>query len=256
MVVVHTLVVTIDPKAVAEGIERDLRALGTPERAAGEKRYLKSELLFLGATVWQIRRVVKAFGRDHKELGHDELVAIVTELWAAPIHERRMAGVIFLELYAELLEPGDLGLLERLIRESKTWALVDALAGDVVGHLLERHSDLQSALDRWATDADFWVRRSALLPFLVLLRSDAAYFERFSGYADAMLEEKEFFIRKAIGWVLREAGKRHPDLVARWLGPRTGRASGVTVREAVKYLAPADRESILEAYAARRPAVV
>ena len=57
-----------------------------------------------------------------------------------------------------------------------------------------------------------------------------------------MLEEKEFFIRKAIGWVLREAGKRRPDEVAAWLAPRTGRASGVTMREAVKYLPAADRE--------------
>ena len=51
-----------------------------------------------------------------------------------------------------------------------------------------------------------------------------------------MLEEKEFFVRKAIGWVLREVAKRRPDLVADWLGPRVHRASGVTVREAVKYL--------------------
>ena len=53
-----------------------------------------------------------------------------------------------------------------------------------------------------------------------------------------MLEEREFFIRKAIGWVLREAGKRRPDDVAAWLAPRTDRASGVTMREAVKYLPP------------------
>ena len=78
--------------------------------------------------------------------------------------------------------------------------------------------------------------------------------DRFLGYADAMLDEKEFFVRKAIGWVLREEGKRRPDEVVAWLAPRTHRASGVTMREAVKYLPPEDREVLLAAYRDRRPA--
>ncbi|HJP72253.1 MAG TPA: DNA alkylation repair protein, partial [Candidatus Limnocylindria bacterium] len=69
-----------------------------------------------------------------------------------------------------------------------------------------------------------------------------------------MLEEKEFFIRKAIGWVLREAGKRRPDEVTAWLAPRTHRSSGVTMREAVKYLPPADGERLMAAYREHRPA--
>jgi 3-methyladenine DNA glycosylase AlkD len=56
-----------------------------------------------------------------------------------------------------------------------------------------------------------------------------------------MLGEQEFFIRKAIGWVLRETAKSRPDEVYEWLAPRIDRASGVTVREAVKYLDPEQR---------------
>jgi len=62
-----------------------------------------------------------------------------------------------------------------------------------------------------------------------------------------MLEEKEFFIRKAIGWVLRETSKRRPEDVYRWLLPRANRASGVTLREAVKYLEATQRDAILHA---------
>ena len=69
-----------------------------------------------------------------------------------------------------------------------------------------------------------------------------------------MLEEREFFIRKAIGWVLREAGKRRPDEVVAWLAPRTDRASGVTMREAVKYLPPDIASALMDAYRAKRPA--
>jgi 3-methyladenine DNA glycosylase AlkD len=68
-----------------------------------------------------------------------------------------------------------------------------------------------------------------------------------------MLEEKEFFIRKAIGWVLREVGKRRPSEVSDWLAPRTHRASGVTMREATKYLPKPDGERLMQAYRERRP---
>ena len=103
-------------------------------------------------------------------------------------------------------------------------------------------------------DEDFWIRRSALLALLVPLRRGGGDPDRFFRYADRLLAEREFFVRKAIGWVLREAGKRRPAEVAAWLGPRTHRASGVTMREAVKYLSEADRAALLTAYRARRPA--
>ena len=146
-----------------------------------------------------------------------------------------------------------MALLEHLLRTSRTWALVDGLAANVAGDLADRGPELAAVLDRWARDEDFWLRRAAMLALLRPLRRDDGAFERFAGYADAMLEEKEFFIRKAIGWVLRETGRRHPDLVAAWLAPRVHRASGVTVREAVKPL-PADvRATLLAGYRDKRP---
>jgi 3-methyladenine DNA glycosylase AlkD len=121
---------------------------------------------------------------------------------------------------------------------------VDVLAEDVIGRLLVAHREAAASLDRWALDDDFWVRRAALLSLLEPLRAGAP-FVRFAGYADAMLDEKEFFIRKAIGWVLRETGKRRPEEVYEWLLPLARRASGITLREAVKYLEPAQRKEVL-----------
>jgi len=69
-----------------------------------------------------------------------------------------------------------------------------------------------------------------------------------------MLDEREFFIRKAIGWVLRETGKRRAPEVIAWLEPRTGRASGITIREAVRYLPAPDAERLMTAYKAGTPA--
>lgn len=238
---------TIDISAVADAIDTDLRAAGQPERADRERAYLKSALVHYGASVPAIRAVAKATVRRHTALTHDELVALVDVLWSQPVHERRMVCVELLDVCSDRLGPDDMALLERLLRASRTWALVDSLAATVVGRLVQQYPELNAVLDRWAVDSDFWLRRSALLVLLVPLRQGRGDFERFGGYADAMLDEREFFIRKAIGWVLRDTARKRPDLVFDWLLPRASRASGVTLREAVKPLSDVQRAAIASA---------
>jgi 3-methyladenine DNA glycosylase AlkD len=220
---------------VAE-VDGQLRARVVPGRAEHEKAYLKSGLEHYGVPVPAIRAVAKGVRKLHPDLSHEELVDIVEALWSAPVHERRMVAVELLDAYADRLVPADMVLLEQLLRESRTWALVDGLAGSVVGPLVERAPTAAAVLDRWAVDDDFWIRRSALLALLESLRRGGGDFERFGKYADAMLDEKEFFIRKAIGWVLRDTARKRPDMVFEWLLPRAARASGVTLREACKPL--------------------
>jgi 3-methyladenine DNA glycosylase AlkD len=239
-----------DPDAAL--IERQLRAAGSPTRAASEQNYLKSKLEFTGTTVPQTRAIVRAWRREHAGLTRQGLADVAAALWSAPLYECQLASVLLLTDRRALLQADDVALVEHMLRSAGTWALVDGLAADVVGSLVERFGDeLHPVLDRWAIDADFWIRRSALLALLVpLRRGDPANFERFAGYADAMLGEREFFIRKAIGWVLRETGKRQPGLVTDWLTPRAHRASGVTMREAVKWLAASQRDALMAAHQA------
>jgi 3-methyladenine DNA glycosylase AlkD len=230
----------------AARIERQLSAAGDPDRAEHERRYLKSRLEHLGVSVPAIRRIARDSRREAGGLPRDALLATVEALWARPVHECRMSAVELLELGADELVPEDVGLVERLIRESGTWALVDGLAASVTAPLVERDPELGAVLDRWAVDEDFWLRRSALLALLPPLRRGGGDFARFGRYAEAMLGDREPFIRKAIGWVLRDTAKRRPELVAAWLVPRAARASGVTVREAVRHLPPDRRRPILD----------
>jgi 3-methyladenine DNA glycosylase AlkD len=234
----------LDPQATVAHFIRELQAVATPERAESEKRYLKSELQHLGATVPQIQSVCKQFLRDHPDLSREQLLALCDALWETRIHECRSAVTELLSERVALLEARDLPFVEELIRESRTWALVDPLAVDVVGDLVTRFHELEEDLDRFATDEDSWIRRTALLAHL---REGEGNWNRFTRYADAMLEEKEFFVRKAIGWVLRETSKKRPDMVYEWFLPRAVRASGVTAREVLRYLSEDQRAAILVA---------
>jgi 3-methyladenine DNA glycosylase AlkD len=236
----------IDVAATAAGIERSVRAVGTPQRALGEKAYLKSDLEHCGAAVGDIRRITREAASAHPDLTHGDLIALVAQLWSQPIHDCRMAAIMLLRFRPDLLGPDDLDTVDAMIRDSRTWAYVDDLAGGVAGDLVVRFPEAMRRLDAWAVDPNFWIRRSALLALIEPLKRGAP-FDRFAGYADSMLEEKEFFIRKAIGWVLRETSKRRPDEVYAWLLPRAARASGVTLREAVKYLSPIQRSEIIDA---------
>jgi 3-methyladenine DNA glycosylase AlkD len=240
------------PSSLADAIDLELRRQRNPIRATREKAYLKSDLEFLGVGLPAMRQAVRTVKRENPALNRRGLLALVTILWSRPVFERRMTAVLLLEAFHPLLQPADMKLLERLIRQSKTWAFVDELAIAIVGPLVERSPELLQVLDRWAVDKDLWLRRSAMLALLGPLRRGDGDFTRFARYAQAMLPEREFFIRKAIGWVLRETSKNRPDLVYRWLLPRSAVASGVTVREAVKYLSSRQRADILDAYASAR----
>jgi 3-methyladenine DNA glycosylase AlkD len=166
----------------------------------------------------------------------EELLASVDALYATDWFDLRSAAAVLLERKRKLLEARDAALVVELCRRSACWAHVDLLAVKVLGHLLAENHMLIKKLPTYARDESFWVRRASLLAQLDELKRGRGDFALFTSLAVPMLPEKEFFIRKAIGWVLREVSKKRPELVQRFLRHHGARASGLTRREAGKYL--------------------
>jgi len=218
------------------GLDAALREHANPERAAKEKRYLRSDLTHYGVSVPTIHRLAAA---TSKGLDRAALLDLATRLWdepaEAPVFERRFLAADLLSNCCELLTPGDLPLLERLCREARTWAIIDTLAPRVLGPLATRHpNELTPVLDRWVTDTDYWMRRTALLTHLIPLRDGRGDWTRFTRYADELVDDREFFVAKALGWVLRDTGRRRPEMVLDWVEPRFAQLQAVTAREAIK----------------------
>jgi 3-methyladenine DNA glycosylase AlkD len=229
-------------------LECELRTVGDRERAVGAKAYLKSDLEFIGVGAKPLRAVARSFLAVHPEIDRQSLVELVQALWQRPVFELKAVAVALLERRPGDLVIGDLELIEDLLRRSHTWALVDWLCTKVAAPLVESEPEMAAAvLESWSRDQDFWVRRASMLAQLPALRAGGGDFELFASFASRMVGDKQFFIRKAIGWVLRDVSKKRPDLAFDFLSRFIHEVSGLTLREGSKYLADEQRERLQRA---------
>ena len=225
-------------RAIIGFLERRFREEGDPRRAEGARAYMKSELAFHGVTAAQVRRAAADTLHSYPGAGRADLIAIARATFARNDFDLRSGAIALLERRAALLEPEDLPALIEMVRISSCWAHVDWLATKIVPPALAKLPKTARAhrIRRWARDSDLWVRRTALLVQHDELRRGRGDFALFAEIAAPMLEEKAFWIRKAIGWVLREASKTRPALVRGFMRTHGRRMSGLTRREAEKYL--------------------
>ena len=213
-----------------------LKGLASPDRAAQEKRYLKSPFRFYGVPVPQTRAIARQFRRDNRHTSREALWDLCWALWQSGYHEERALAMLLLAQYRTLLDYSDMASLERMLRESVNWDQVDEISIHLVGLILEKDHRALRYLEKWSGDANFWMRRAALLSQILLFRQGKGDSAFFYAIADRMLGEREFFIRKAIGWVLRELTRLEPEEVFRFVVQNRARMSGITFREATRRL--------------------
>lgn len=227
-------------------LESAIQSHADPQRAIEQQRYLKSPRQHLGLRVPELRRIVREWANDFHIQEPDQAWLLAEQLWQHPTYEYCAAAVELLAYRQRVVQIGDFAKIRSMLETAQTWALVDPLSTEVAGRFILREPEQEwgSTLDQWATDQSFWVRRSSMLSQMRHLRSPAADATRFFRYADSMLAEREFFIQKAIGWVLRDMSKSRPEEVAHWVAPRAHVLSTVALREAVKYLTPRQRAMI------------
>jgi len=170
-----------------------------------------------GASVGAVRGTVRDAMRKFRGLTHDDVTALASELWSVPVFERRLAAVVLLQSNVALLDNSDLTRIEGFVRDGRLRALVDPLATDVIGPLIERLDDTGRArayvaLDRWVSENNVWLRRAAIPSPLRALRSGTGDPDRFARQARAILTEPyaSEIVSEAIDTVLDELAKHNP----------------------------------------------
>ena len=224
------------PRDLALVLARQLKAEGNPLRIRGAQAYMKTSDPFFGVDANTMRRNVKALAKEHPPKDQAEYLAQIEALWSLPQREAHYAAVEWAKLFPAFLTLDALPLFERMIREGAWWDTVDEIARFLVGALLlKERAVLKPAMERWIRDGDLWIRRAALVAHQKHRdRTDEA---QLFDHCLRLAHEKDFFIRKAIGWALREHSKTRPDAVEAFIATHGGALSGLSIREGLKRIA-------------------
>jgi|SRR5208283_4729628 len=225
---------------------KTLNKNSNPERAAKEKSYLKSPYKFFGVTVPFITKMAKDFKKTNKDIDKGFVFELGQRLWDSEYHQEKTLAIKLLEQYSEYLDYDSMPMLERMLSESTGWDHVDGIANHLVDAVLRKDRRTFEFLKKWSKSENFWMRRAALISQILLFREGKGDRMLFFSFAERMIEEKEFFIRKAIGWTLRDMSKAEPDAVFDFLMKVKDRASGLTLREGSKRLPEDERRLFLK----------
>lgn len=225
---------------------KTLRENSDPARAENEKRYLKSPNKFFGVTVPFISRTAKEFRRANGDAPRPYVYRLSEALWRSEYHEEKTLAIKLFEQYPEHLDLESMPILERMLSECTGWDHTDGIANHLVCEVLRKDRKAYSYLMKWSGSDNFWMRRTSLISQILLFREGRGDKNLFFRFAENMVEEKEFFIRKAIGWTLREMSKSDPEAAYGFLMRVKDRASGLTLREGAKRLPEGMRKKVLE----------
>ena len=215
-----------------------LHAEANPERARQQQAYMKSDVPYFGLTVPRCRRIAHEVLHDYPPHNSDAWVSSILLLWREATHreERYVAIELFLnKKFAHWLVPDQLPVLEELVVTGAWWDYVDALATRGVGIMLVNESvQTKRILYKWAKDQNIWKRRVAILAQLKSKTNTDV--DLLSKCIKPSIGYSEFFLRKGIGWALREYSKTNPDWVLEFVETHPD-LSDLSRREALKHIA-------------------
>ena len=216
-----------------------LEAAAEPGRAAPMQAYMRDQFVFLGVAAPQRRLAARDLLAGLKGIDADTLLEHAQRLWQQPQREYQHVALDILALHWRQLDVKHLPTLLGLARQRAWWDSVDGMAGivgDVLQAELRRGGDGHAHMDTALQHEDFWLRRIALLHQLGWRAdTDAAWL---FDAALVLAHEDEFFIRKAIGWALRDYARHAPAEVLAFATEHRQQLSPLSYREALKHQPP------------------
>jgi len=218
-----------------ENLATDLRAAADPDKEPQMVAYMKDQFAFLGVTSPIRKSIEKPLMAVARTAEPDDVLDVAGLCWEQDEREFQYTGSALLRARAKTFHVEDLDRLYTFITTKPWWDTIDALAAHPVGTMVMRYPELGATMDEWIDDDNMWVARVAILHQLRF--RDALDEARLFGYVEKRAADTEFFIRKALGWALRDYARVAPDAVRQFVRTHHDKLSGLTRREAMKHLA-------------------
>ena len=229
--------------ALCRALRAGLQQRADPAKAPGMQAYMKSEMPYLGVQTPALRALCREVFSAHPLGSQARWLDTVLALWRrAQYREERYAAITLagFRLYRDFRNLKALPTYEEMVVDGAWWDYVDAIAVRLVGGLLSRHPrEMTRRMRAWARGSDLWKRRTAILCQLSF--KDATDVDLLHSCIEHSIGDREFFLRKAIGWALREHAKTDPDGVVDYVVANAHRMSALSKREALRNLVKAGR---------------
>lgn len=208
-----------------------LRAIAVPEKAAQMAAYMKNRFTFLGVATPERRQIGKPYLRADKGRAVDW--AFIDTCWASPYREMHYIAADYLHAKQNQLTAADIPRLQTLISRNAWWDSVDSFIRPL-GDILHRCPEARAPIEAMSRADDYWLRRAAITA--QLLAKDATDTALLATVINNNLNQREFFINKAIGWALRQYSKTDAAWVRHYIAAHRDSLSVLSIREASKYL--------------------
>src|SRR5262245_35025565 len=242
--------VVVSPVRAAAAARRRLAALSRPSGTFDASRYFRGadNLGFLNVGTQTVRQLARGLVRDNDEWEIQDALAFANQLISDRYLEVKGFGIEALACYRREFTPALLPVWKRWLAKnySANWATTDSICGSLIGPLLMVHPGLAKQMLIWARDPNMWVRRASAVALIPSVRRamalDIAY-----EIASRLHADQEDLLQKAVGWMLREAGKADAERLERYLRANGPRIPRTTVRYAIERFPVAKRREVLAA---------
>lgn len=199
---------------------------------------MKSDMPYAGVATPMVREIAReTFGAAQLNDAHAWSQTIQSVWQDATYREERYCAIVLARMPAHRAHrtPAALPLFEEMIVTGAWWDYVDEIASHLIGELLERYPrPVRATLTKWSRGDDMWKRRGAILAQLGFKSATDA--RTLFAWIEPSLASNEFFLRKAIGWALREYSKHAPEVVSRYVDDHAKQLSPLSRREALKVI--------------------
>jgi len=217
---------------ITKYIRVELSKITDPIKAPQMQAYMKTEQPFYGVQSKARKQVFKEAINKYPIKSRDEWKTVILELWNG-VHREEMYQALEVAYKYQVYHTEEAWkFYEKLLRTTTNWDTVDGIAPSLFGPLVLKYRYFEKNIWNWTDDENFWVRRASIL--VHLKHKEKTNIQLLSQTILKLAHEKEFFIRKAIGWILRQYSYTDADWVIQFVNKHEDKLSGLSKREALK----------------------
>ncbi|MBL7959730.1 DNA alkylation repair protein [bacterium] len=214
-------------------LRRELRKAADSKKAGPMQAYMKNVQPFYGIQMPARRKIFRSARVKYTMASYDEYETVIKQLWRGKFREELYLAVDIAMYYKTFRSDRAMRLYEWMLKSADNWDTVDTVASHLVGDLVLQNRKHEAILKKWARSKNKWLRRTALLAHL--RHKNKTNIRRLEETILSMMDERAFFIQKAIGWILRQYAYTDPKRVIQFVRKHSGRLSNLTKREALKH---------------------